>query len=168
MRLDTLILMGLKEEAASARELIVARLAFDADIEVQHFEVVIRLLGGLLSGYELTGDARLLALAEDLGTRLLPAFDSPTGLPFVYVNLRSGATRGTISNPAEAALLLEYGTLSRLTGKPVFYQRAKRALIEVYRRRSALDLVGERFDVVSGEWTNPASHVGARIDSYYE
>ena len=166
--LDTLILMGLKEEAASARELIVARLAFDADLEVKHFEIVIRLLGGLLSGYELTRDARLLALAQDLGTRLLPAFDSPTGLPFVYVNLHSGATRGTISNPAEAALLLEYGTLSRLTGKPVFYQRAKRALVETYRRRSALDLVGERFDVVSGQWTNPASHIGARIDSYYE
>src|SRR6478672_8106796 len=43
--LDTLILMGLKEEAASARELIVARLAFDADLEVKHFEIVIRLLG---------------------------------------------------------------------------------------------------------------------------
>lgn len=77
--LDTLILMGLKEEAASARELIVARLAFDADLEVKHFEIVIRLLGGLLSGYELTRDARLLALAQDLGTRLLPAFDSRPG-----------------------------------------------------------------------------------------
>lgn len=166
--LDTLILMGLTQEAASARELIASQLSFDADIEVKHFEVVIRLLGGLLAGYELSGDARLLALAEDLGTRLLPAFDSPTGLPFVYVNLRSGATRGNISNPAEAALIIEYGTLSRLTGKPVFYQRAKRALVETYRRRSALNLVGERFDVTSGEWTNPSSHIGARIDSYYE
>ena len=44
---------------------------------------MIRLLGGLLSGYQLTGDERLLKLAEDLGTRMLPAFDSPTGLPYV-------------------------------------------------------------------------------------
>jgi ER degradation enhancer, mannosidase alpha-like 2 len=166
--LDTLVLMGLKSEAQETRELIVSTLSFDRDVEVKHFEIVIRLLGGLLSSYQLTGDARLLRLAEDLGTRLLPAFDSPTGLPFVYVNLRTGKTRGTISNPAEAALIIEYGTLARLTGKPVYYERAMRALRAVYARRSRVDLVGERFDVVSGEWTNTTSHVGARIDSYYE
>jgi hypothetical protein len=86
----------------------------------------------------------------------------------VYVNLRSGATRGNISNPAEAALILEYGTLSRLTGKPVYLERAQRALRAVFARRSKLDLVGERFDVESGAWTNTRSHIGARIDSYYE
>ena len=48
--LDTLILMGLDEEAKEARELIVTRLSFDHDMEVQNFEVTIRLLGGLLSG----------------------------------------------------------------------------------------------------------------------
>jgi len=166
--LDTLILMGLTRDARAARELIATRLSFDQDIEVKHFEIVIRLLGGLLSSYQMTGDARLLRLADELGRRLLPAFDSPTGLPYVYVNLRSGATRGTISNPAEAALILEYGTLSRLTGKPVYRERAQRALRAVYARRSKLDLVGERFDVESGAWTNTRSHVGARIDSYYE
>ncbi len=166
--LDTLLLMGLRREAHDARELIARRLSFDQDIEVKHFEIVIRLLGGLLSSYQMTGDRRLLALADDLGRRLLPAFDSPTGLPYVYVNLRTGATRGTISNPAEAALILEYGTLARLTGKPVYLERARRALRAVYARRSRLDLVGERFDVESGAWTNTRSHVGARIDSYYE
>jgi ER degradation enhancer, mannosidase alpha-like 2 len=166
--LDTLILMGLKGEAHDARELIATRLSFDQDIEVKHFEIVIRLLGGLLSSYQLTQDRRLLQLADDLGRRLLPAFDSPTGLPYVYVNLRTGATRGTISNPAEAALILEYGTLARLTGKSVYRERAQRALRAVFARRSRLDLVGERFDVDTGAWTNTRSHVGARIDSYYE
>jgi len=166
--LDTLILMGLNREAHEARELIATRLSFDQDIEVKHFEIVIRLLGGLLSAYQLRNDARLLKLADELGRRLLPAFDSPTGLPYVYVNLRSGATRGNISNPAEAALILEYGTLSRLTGKPVYLERAQRALRAVFARRSKLDLVGERFDVESGAWTNTRSHIGARIDSYYE
>jgi ER degradation enhancer, mannosidase alpha-like 2 len=166
--LDTLILMGLKREAHDARELIASRLSLDQDIEVKHFEIVIRLLGGLLSSYQLTGDARLLHLADELGRRLLPAFDSPTGLPYVYVNLRTGATRGTISNPAEAALILEYGTLAKLTGKSVYLERAQRALRAVFARRSKLDLVGERFDVESGAWTNTRSHIGARIDSYYE
>lgn len=167
--LDTMILMGLDDEAREARELIATKLSFDRDLDVKHFEIVIRLLGGLLSGYQLTGDERLLALAKDLGTRLLPAFDSPTGLPYVYVNLRTGKAHGNESNPAEAGtLLLEYGTLSKLTGNPVFYQKAKRALVETYKRRSTLGLVGERFDVTTGEWTNTRSHVGARIDSYYE
>jgi len=167
--LDTLLLMGLDDEAKDARELIDAKLSFDADIDVKHFEVVIRLLGGLLSGYQRTGDPRLLALAEDLGKRLLPAFDSPTGLPYVNVNLRTGKASGTDSNPAEAGtLLLEYGTLSKLTGNPVYYAKAKRALVETFKRRSTLGLVGERFDVQSGAWTRTTSHVGARIDSYYE
>jgi len=167
--LDTMILMDLDDEAAQARELIATQLSFDRDIDVKHFEVVIRLLGGLLSGYQLTGDERLLKLAEDLGKRLLPAFDSPTGLPYVFVNLRTGKGHGDESNPAEAGtLLLEYGTLSRLTGKPEFHDKAKRALVETYRRRSKLDLVGERFDVTTGAWTNTQTHIGARIDSYYE
>lgn len=167
--LDTLLLMGLRAEADEARELIVNRLSFDHDMEVKHFEIVIRLLGGLLSAHQMTGDDRLLALADDLGTRLLPAFDSPTGLPWVNVNLRTGAVSGRESNPAETGtLILEYGLLSRLTGKAVYAEKAKRALIETFNRRSAIGLVGERFDVVTGEWTQARSHIGARIDSYYE
>ena len=167
--LDTMLLMGLDAQADEARELIASRLSFDRDLDVKHFEIVIRLLGGLLSAYQMTGDARLLALADDLGTRLLPAFDSPTGLPYVYVNLRTGKAHGAESNPAEAGtLLLEYGTLARLTGKPVYYRKAKRALVETWKRRSPIGLVGERFDVETGKWTRTESHIGARIDSYYE
>src|SRR5204863_2305956 len=113
-------------------------------IYVKNFEVTIRLLGGLLSSYELTGDRRLLNLAEDLGNRLLPVFNSPSGLPYVYVNLRTGQTRNPVTNPAETGtLLLEFGTLSKLTGNPVFYEKAKRALVETFKRRSPLGLVGE-------------------------
>jgi predicted alpha-1,2-mannosidase len=167
--LDTLVLMGFSKEADDARELIASRLDFDKDIYVKNFEITIRLLGGLLSGYQLTGDPRLLAKAEDLGTRLLPAFDSPTGLPWVEVNLRTGATRNPLTNPAESGtLLLEFGTLAKLTNKPVFYDKAKRALVETFKRRSKLDLVGSAIDVRSGEWTDRESHVSGGIDSYYE
>src|ERR1041384_3085123 len=71
--LDTLILMKFDDEAANTRILITSELSFDRDIYVKNFEVTIRLLGGLLSGYQFTGDKRLLNLAEDLGSRLLPA-----------------------------------------------------------------------------------------------
>ena len=167
--LDTLILMGFKDEAEKAKALILERLSFDKDISVKNFEVTIRLLGGLLSGYQMTGDERLLRLADDLGTRLLPVFDSPTGMPYMYVNLKTGKTKGSRSNPAEiGTLVLEFGTLSKLTDKPVFFDKAKKALVELYKRRSKLGLVGEEIDVETGEWATRDSHVGGGIDSYYE
>ncbi len=167
--LDTLILMRFDAEAERARSLIVSDLSFDRDIYVKNFEITIRLLGGLLSSYQLTGDQRLLSLAEDLGNRLLPVFNSPTGLPYVYVNLRTGQTRDSVTNPAETGtLLLEFGTLSKLTGRPVFYEKAKRALVETFRRRSPLGLVGQSINVETGEWTNTDSHISGGIDSYYE
>ena len=167
--LDTLLLMHLDAEAAKTRLLIVNELSFDRDVYVKNFEVTIRLLGGLLSSYQLTGDKRLLKLAEDLGTRLLPVFDSPTGLPYVYVNLRSREVRDAVTNPAETGtLLLEFGTLSKLTGKPIFYEKAKRALVETHKRRSAIGLVGSIINVETGVWTDTDSHISGGIDSYYE
>ncbi len=167
--LDTMILMGLTQEADSTREYIATHLSFDKDVYVKNFEFTIRLLGGLLSSYQLTGDRRLLNLAEDLGTRLLPAFKSPTGMPWVYVNLKTGAVRDSISNPAEiGTLLLEFGALSELTDKPIFYNTAKYALLQLYDARSELDLVGQSINIKTGEWTNPSSHIGGAIDSYYE
>ncbi len=167
--LDTMIIMGLDDEARNTREYIVKNLSFDKDFYVQNFEITIRLLGGLLSSYQLTGDKRLLNLAEDLGNRLLPVFDSPTGMPYRYVNLRTGKVCGTESNPAETGtLLIEFGTLARLTNRPIFSDKAKRALVETYKRRSAIGLVGEKINVETGKWLASDSHISGAIDSYYE
>lgn len=167
--LDSLYMLGFKKEADATREYIVKNLSFDKDISVQNFEVTIRILGGLLSAYQMTDDKRLLSLADDLGTRLLPVFNSPTGLPYKNVNLKTGKTSGEISNPAETGtLLIEFGTLSKLTGKPVYYEKAKRALVETYNRRSPIGLVGTNINVETGKWTNTDSHLSAEIDSYYE
>lgn len=167
--LDTMVLMGLTDEANQTREYIAKNLSFDQDIEVKNFEVTIRLLGGLLSSYQLTGDERLLNLADNLGTRLLPVFNSPTGMPYMFVNLKTGKTRGTVSNPAEiGTLLLEFGTLSKLSGKPEYYDKAKRAVVELYSRRSAIGLVGSTINVETGKWIDTTSHISGGIDSYYE
>jgi len=167
--LDTMILMGFKEEADSTREYIVKNLSFDKDVYAKNFEFTIRLLGGLLSSFQLTNDKRLLALAKDLGDRLLPAFTSPTGMPYVYVNLKTGAVRDSLSNPAEiGTLLLEFGTLSKLTGDSKYYNIAKYALLQLYEARSNIDLVGEGIDITTGEWTRTDSHISGAIDSYYE
>lgn len=59
----------------------------------------IRVLGGLVSAHLLASDPsknlfqgaynnQLLVLAEDLGKRFLPAFNTPTGLPYAWINLK--------------------------------------------------------------------------------
>ncbi len=166
---DTLLLLGAKDEAEQAKKLIFEKLSFDKDLDVKNFEITIRLLGGLLSAHQMTGDDRFLRLADDLGARLLPAFDSPTGMPYMYVNLKTGKTSGVKSNPAEiGTLFLEFGTLARLTKKSIYYDKAKKALVALYERRSKLGLVGEEINVETGAWVSTASHVGGGIDSYYE
>jgi mannosidase alpha-like ER degradation enhancer 2 len=167
--LDTMLVMGWKDEAETTKAFLLETLSFDKDISVKNFEITIRILGGLLSAYQMTGDRRLLALAEDLGNRLLPVFDSPTGMPFMFVNLKTGKTSGARSNPAEiGTLMLEFGTLARLTKRDVFYDKPKRALVELFKRRAKTGLVGEEIDVTSGQWKSATSHVGGGIDSYYE
>lgn len=167
--MDTMILMGLHAEADSVREYVVRHLTFDLDMEVKAFEINIRLLGGLLSNYQLTNDRRLLDLARDLGDRLIPIFNSPSGLPYVNVNLRTGAVSGTSTNPAEiGTYLLEFGTLSGLTGDPKYYNYAKYALLNLFEYRSDIGLLGDGIDCVTGEWKGRNSHISACIDSYYE
>lgn len=167
--LDSLYLLGFTKEADETRAYIDRNLDFDKDIDVQLFEITIRELGGLLSAYQITGDRGLLDQAFILGNRLTPAFNSPTGMPYRYVNLKTGKVRDPISNPAEiGTLLIEFGTLSKLTGAPGFYEKAKRALVELYKRRSPIGLVGENINVETGKWTNTDSHISGGIDSYYE
>ena len=161
---DTMLLMGLTDEAARAKTLILDSLNFDRDFPVQVFEITIRLLGGLISAYQMDGDPRFLGLARDLGTRLLPAFGSPTGMPYRFVNLRTGAVSGPVSNPAEiGTLMLEFGTLSKLTDDPRYYDAAKRAVTALFERRSAIGLVGSTIDVRTGApgWTRTATSAAA-------
>jgi mannosidase alpha-like ER degradation enhancer 2 len=167
--LDTSRLMGLEAEYEEAKSLVMERLSFDKNMEVQVFEISIRHLGSLLGAYELDRDKRYLELATDLADRLMPAFDSPTGMPYRYVNLRTGKTREARSNPAEiGTYLVEWGTLARLTGRREFYEKPKKAVQALYQRRSRIGLVGMVIDVQTGEWLNTSSHIGGMIDAYYE
>ncbi len=166
---DTMVLMGLTSEAKETKDLILKNLSFNKNFFVQNFEITIRLLGGLISAYQLDGDKRFLDLAEDLGNRLLPVFDSKTGMPYRYVNLQTGEVKDKISNPAEiGTLMLEFGMLSKLTGNSVYYDKAKHAITEVFNRRSKIGLVGTTINVETGEWQNTESHISGMIDSYYE
>jgi len=166
---DTFIMLGMKNEAEEAKQLILSKPDFNVDNEVQVFEIVIRLLGGLEAAYEIDGDKKFLTLAKDLADRILPAFNTPTGMPYRYIHLQTGKLRDSINNPAEiGTLMMEFGKLSKLTGDNKYYNTVKKAMMELYKRRSKIDLVGLQINVVTGEWVNTTSAIGAYIDSYYE
>ena len=108
--MDTMTLMGLHEEADSTREFIATHLSFDKDVYVDVFEFTIRIMGSLLTNYQLSRDHRLLDLADDLGRRMLPAFITGTGLPYREVNLKTGAVEiEQISAPRPALPKAEIG-----------------------------------------------------------
>ena len=166
---DTFTLLGLKEEAKEAKDLILTQLNFNLDQEVQVFEITIRLLAGLLTAYETDRDPKFLQLARQLGDKLMPAFTSKTGMPYRYVNLMTGVTRDGNNNPAEiGTLMMEFGTLSKLTGDNKYYSAAKKGIMEVYSRKSSIGLVGEIIDINTGKWLRTESHISGYIDSYYE
>lgn len=91
---DTLLLMGLDEEAADARAwLASSALTFDSDKNANVFESTIRMLGGLVSAHTLGGDTPdgdLLRKALDLAEKLAPAFQTATGIPIMDVNFKTG------------------------------------------------------------------------------
>lgn len=168
--LDTLWLMELDREFQDGVDWIKANLDFDVDGEVSVFETIIRLLGGLLSAWHACGDPVLLARAKDLADRLLPSFEaSPLGLPHRYINLGTGALRGPETNPAEiGSCITEFGTLSKATGDPRYFDAAKKALVSMYDRRSKIGLIADKIDCMTGEWKSRRATIGPPADSYYE
>lgn len=180
--LDTLALLGDRERFTASVEWIGKNLQFDINKTVSVFETTIRVLGGLLSAHLIASDYatgmkipsydnQLLNLAEDLARRLLPAFDTPTGIPFGSVNLLHGVDEHEskiTSTAGGGTLILEFGVLSRLTNDPIFEQVTKKAVLGLWARRSKLNLVGAHINVFTGEWTQKDAGIGTSIDSFYE
>lgn len=97
--LSSLVILGNYTEFGRAVLWLSENLNFDVDARVNLFECNIRVLGGLVSAHLLATDStnrllqgsynnQLLYLAEDLGQRFLSAFDTPTGLPYAWINLK--------------------------------------------------------------------------------
>ncbi|KAJ9108271.1 hypothetical protein QFC19_002519 [Naganishia cerealis] len=138
--LDSLLLMGFDQEYERARDWIEKDLSFDADANFNSFETTIRILGGLLAAFYLTSDHPtysadadlFLEKAVDLGDRLLPIFDSPSGIPYSLINLaaRVGVPdkdNGNMASLAEAGTLqLEFKYLSHLTGDYTYWDKVER------------------------------------------
>eukprot|EP00727_Mastigamoeba_balamuthi_P007976 m51a1_g38 hypothetical protein (558) ;mRNA; f:142077-143803 len=178
--LDALVVLGEEAEFERACSLVLERVRFDADRNVSVFETNIRVVGGLLSAHLLAVDrgllepaARegLLALAREVADRLLPAFDTPTGIPYGTVNLRHGVPPGetpVTSLAGAGTFALEFGALSRLTGDWAYERAARRAARALWARRSEHGLLGNHVDSGTGRWVAQDALIGAAGDSFYE
>uniref|UniRef100_A0A673I6D8 alpha-1,2-Mannosidase n=1 Tax=Sinocyclocheilus rhinocerous TaxID=307959 RepID=A0A673I6D8_9TELE len=123
--LDTMWILGLKDEFAEARKWVETELFFSKNVDVNLFESTIRILGGLLSTYHLTGDTLFLDKAVNIGSRLMPAFKTPSKIPYSDVNIGKGTAHPprwtTDSTVAEVtSIQLEFRELSRLTKDPQY------------------------------------------------
>ncbi|KAJ7781324.1 alpha mannosidase-like protein [Mycena metata] len=167
--LDTLVVLGDRPGFEKAVKNVIEWVSFDVNTRPQVFETTIRVLGGLLSGHifaNQTGQpfflpwyrGELLTMAHDLGKRLLPAFATPTGLPYARINLRRGVLKGEGIETCSAgagSLMLEFATLSRLTGDDRFEKAAYKAFFAIWNRRSDIGLVGNTINIRTGAWTTP-------------
>ena len=168
--LDTLWIMELDEEFQAGVDWVKTNLDFDVDGEAQTFETNIRLVGGLLSAHLACGDPVLLEKAKDLADRLLKAFDaSPHGLPYRYVNLRTGAVRDPETNLAEiGTYATEFGVLGQLTGDDRYYAAAKRAMKHALDMRSDKGLMAANIHAETGQFISRNASIDVYADSFYE
>ncbi|XP_015973097.1 mannosyl-oligosaccharide 1,2-alpha-mannosidase MNS2-like isoform X1 [Arachis duranensis] len=172
--LDTLYIMGLHSEFQKAREWIEKSLYLKKNVEVSVFETTIRILGGLLSAYDLSGEEVFLEKSKELAERLLPAWDTPSGIPYNRINLEHGRptnprwTRGSSILADSGSEQLEFIALSQRTNDPKYQETAEK-VIERFRRIFPADgLLPIYINPQTG--INPTGSItfGAMGDSFYE
>ncbi|XP_045154866.1 mannosyl-oligosaccharide 1,2-alpha-mannosidase IC [Echinops telfairi] len=174
--LDTLYLMELEEEFQEAKAWVKEHFNLNVSGEASLFEVNIRYIGGLLSAFYLTGDEVFRTKAIRLGEKLLPAFNTPTGIPKGIVNFKSGsngswgwATAGSSSVLAEfGSLHLEFLHLTELSGNQVFAEKVRNIRKVLRKIDKPFGLYPNFLSPVSGTWVQHHVSIGGLGDSFYE
>ena len=184
-----MIIMNLKEEFKEAQGWVKDSLNFDINKDVNLFETTIRVLGGLLSTYHLSQEKVYLDKAVDLAgkavqvgvfanhllaDRLLTAFDTPSGIPFSDVNLRTRRGHAPKWSPDSSTsevttIQLEFRDLSRATGNPKYEEAVAKVSRQVHEQPKTSGLVPIYINANTGKFRQYSTiTLGARGDSYYE
>ncbi|XWS16619.1 hypothetical protein CRYUN_Cryun34aG0105600 [Craigia yunnanensis] len=172
--LDTLYIMGLDEQFQRAREWVANSLDFNKDYDASVFETTIRVVGGLLSAYDLSGDKVFLEKTRDIADRLLPAWDTPTGIPYNVINL----ARGNAHNPGwtggqsiladSGTEQLEFVALSQRTGDPKYQEKVEKVIVALNKTFPADGLLPIYINPERGTVSYSTITFGAMGDSFYE
>ncbi|MCL7049661.1 hypothetical protein MKW94_030705 [Papaver nudicaule] len=172
--LDTLFIMGLDEQFQKAREWVATSLDFDKNYEASVFETTIRVVGGLLSAFDLSGDKMFLEKAKDIADRLLPAWDTPSGIPYNRINLQHGDAHNPGWTGGESILAdsgteqLEFIALSQRTGDPKYQQKVENVITQLQKTFPADGLLPIYINPHTGTTSYSTITFGAMGDSFYE
>ena len=174
--LSTLWLMDLKDDFYEARDFVEHELSF-ADVGVVSvFETTIRSLGGLLSAFDLSGDKAFLDKADDLGSRLMKSFNSPSGIPYGEavingVDAYNTPWHSSVAILSEAGTMqLEFRYLSQATGKKEYTTKALKVIDELAKMQlsNGLFYLYIQNEKKPPQWGNKKISLGAMGDSMYE
>jgi len=176
--LSTLWLMGMKEEFLEARDWVRDSLTFHSvEGGVSVFETTIRVLGGLLSAYDLSGDTVFKWAADDLGQRLMKAFKTKSAIPYGEVELANDGAAYNTAWHSNAAVLSEIGTLqvefrylAKITGRIEYATNAMRALDELLKIDAQDGLYPTLIQNIHLKpiFANDEISIGGMGDSFYE
>uniref|UniRef100_A0A7S0H8D7 alpha-1,2-Mannosidase n=1 Tax=Amorphochlora amoebiformis TaxID=1561963 RepID=A0A7S0H8D7_9EUKA len=172
--LDTLYIMGFKEEFEKCVKWIGENLEFKEQKDINLFETTIRVLGGLLGAYTLSNEKILLDKATELGDAMLFAFETNTGIPYGTLDLKNKKghnpewTQGYSTVAEVGSIQMEFRLLSRLTGNPVYKEKTDRALNWLKKSLDSRGLFTQFISPEAGQMKQGVVTLGARVDSVYE
>jgi mannosyl-oligosaccharide alpha-1,2-mannosidase len=169
--LSTMLVMDLQDEVQQLLPWIES-LNVTVNVPINVFETTIRCMGGLLSAYELSQHEVFLKKAEEIGQALLPAFDTPFGIPYYHFNPHNQTGTSNTTYLADAGTVqLELLTLSRHTGNPVFAEKAQ-AITQFFETIKPIPGMSGLFptdiDLWRGAFKTSDISFGAMGDSAYE
>ncbi|KAI1498313.1 glycoside hydrolase family 47 protein [Biscogniauxia marginata] len=181
--LDTIMIMNLTTRLKEPRKWLQRSLSYDQNQDVNTFETTIRMLGGLLSAHYLATilphvasrrDTVFLSKAVELADRLLPAFESGSGIPYASVHLGkkkglpSHADGGASSTAEATTLQLEMKYLSYLTSNETYWRKAEHVMKVIDENGAKDGLLPIFVHPQTGRFTTSEIRLGSRGDSYYE
>jgi len=174
--LDTLYIMGLMDEFKQGRDWIADNYNLDQlSLDLSVFETNIRFVGGLLTCFALTGDVMFRDKAEHTAQKLLPAFQTQTGIPNALINTKSGTSKnyGWASGGASilsefGTLSLEFGYLSDVTGNSVYRNKVDVIRQFIKNMDKPRGLYPNYLNPKTGKWGQHHMSMGALGDSFYE
>ncbi|KAJ9448872.1 Mannosyl-oligosaccharide 1 [Diplonema papillatum] len=174
--LSTLWLAGLTEEFDDAVEWIDTEFDVALDFPMSTFESVIRMVGGLLSAYELSGEKHpaLLKKAKAVADRLLHAFNTSTGIPHSTVNLAT-KQHGSPSWAGGSSVLSEFGTVQLEFRTLSFHLRDPQYDVHATWIMDLVDKIAPKdylcptyLSTHNARWTSDHITLGALGDSFFE
>lgn len=175
--LDTLWIMGLKEEFHKAAEAAAGiDWARTPDTACNMFETNIRHLGGLLAAFDLSQEPALLAKAVELGDMLYAGFDTPNHMPPFWLDFEKAKAGQLVAedhqiSAAVGSFTLEFTRLTQITGDPKYYDAVARVTSVFLEHQGSTELPGMWPTFVNARdqtFLENSFTLGALADSLYE